>query len=169
MKEVNMFKIGDIVVHKRDICKVTDIIKNYSLDEDYYSLVPIDDSSLTIHTPISNTRGSIRKVISKAEAEALIQEIPKIEIIEPMDDRALEGRYISLINSSKHEDLIRIIKTTYLRREERENCGKKVSEKDKSYFRQAEKLFYSEFSIALGKSYQETKDYIVSKVAGLAK
>lgn len=167
--EVNMYKVGDIVVHKRDICKITGIIKKFRLDEDYYTLTPIDDSSLVIHTPIMDKRGLIRSIISKEAAETLINEIPDIETIQFDDDRALEGKYNTLIDSGKHRDLIQIIKTTYIRREEKENCGKKVSEKDKNFFRLAEKMFYTELSVALNKTYDETKEYIVSQVAKIAK
>ncbi len=164
-----MYKVGDIVVHKRDICKITGIAKNYRPKEDYYTLSPIDDNSLVIHTPVSDERGLIRSVITKEEAENLINEIPSIEIIQFGDDRSLEGKYNALVNSGKNEDLIQIIKTTYLRREEKENKGKKVNEKDKNYFRLAEKMFYGELAIALNKTYDETKEYIVSKVTGLSK
>lgn len=164
-----MFKVGDIVVHKRDICKITGIVKNYRLDEDYYTLSPIDDSSLVIHTPVLDERGLIRSVISKKEAESLIKEIPNIATIEFNDDRSLEVKYNALIDSGKNEDLIQIIKTTYLRREEKENKGKKVNEKDKNYFRLAEKMFYSELSVVLDKTYDETKDYVVSKVTSQLK
>lgn len=164
-----MFKINDIVVHKRDICKITKIVKNFRLGEDYYTLVPIDDSSLVIHTPVLDKRGLIRNVISKDTTEVLIQKIPDIKVIEFSDDHALEGEYIKLINSGKHEDLLRIIKTTFLRKEEKESIGKKVSEKDKNYFKLAEKLFYSELSIALNKTFQETKKYIEDTVAELVK
>ena len=164
-----MFKIGEIVVHKRDICKITEIIKDFRPDEDFYTLIPIDDNSLVIHTPVNDTRGLIRKVIDKDAAEALIQEIPNIEVVKSEDDRILENSYIALINSGKHADLIKIIKTTFLRKAEKESTGKKVGEKDKSYFKLAEKLFYTELSIALKMTYSETKEYIENKVAELVK
>lgn len=162
-----MFKVGDTVVHKRDICKITEIKKDFRLNEDYYTLIPVDDNSLIIHTPVSDQRGLIRNIISKEDAEALIKKIPKIKIVKANDDRLLEAEYIKLINSGEHEDLIKIIKTTYLRKEEKVNSGKKVGEKDKSYFKLAEKLFYTEFSVALGKHYQETKEYVENKVIEL--
>ncbi len=167
-----MFKVGDVVVHKRDICKITEIIKDFRPGEDYYTLVPINDESLIIHTPVLDERGLIRNVISKKDAEALIQKIPEIKVIKASDkpnDRSLENEYTSLINTGKHKDLIRIIKTAYLRKEEKVNNGQKASEKDKNFFNLAEKLFYTELSITLNKSYQETKEYVENKVAELTK
>ena len=164
-----MFKINEVVVHKCDICKITEIKKDFMLGQDYYTLIPIDDSSLVIHTPVSDNRGLLRKVISKDDAEAIIKRMSEIETIAPSDERTLENEYIKLINSGKHEDLVRIIKTAYLRNAEKENCGKKPGEKDKRYFKRAEKLFYTELSIALKMTYQETKDYVVKQVAKSAK
>lgn len=160
-----MFKVGSIVAHKRDICKITEIVKQFRLDEDYYTLIPIEDSSLIIHTPVSNKQGLIRDIISKKDAEALIESIPEIKVIEFIDDRTLEGDYISLINSGKPENLVRVIKTTYVRNEDRVNNGQNAGKKDRDYFNLAEKLFYTELSIALGKSYAQTKEYIIDKVA----
>jgi CarD family transcriptional regulator len=153
-----MFNIDDIVVHKRDICRITEIVKNFRPGEDYYTLIPVEDSSLVIHTPLSDKRGLIRSVISKSDAEALIQKIPSIELIEIDDDKARDNMFEKLINTGKHEDLIKVIKTIMIRKEEKEISGKKVGEKDKTYFNVAEKMLYTEFSISLGKPYQETRD-----------
>ena len=44
------------------------------------------------------------------------------------------------------------------------NFKKKRSEKDTTYFNHAEKYLYTEFSVVLGKSYEDTKEYVISKV-----
>lgn len=63
-----------------------------------------------------------------------------------------------------HEGLIKIIKTTYIRNKERVDNKRKIGEKDDTYFKKAEKLLYTEFSLALNMTYDETKDYVLSKV-----
>lgn len=69
--------------------------------------------------------------------------------------------YINLMKTNKHEDLIKIIKTTYLRNKERLDTGKKIGDKDETFFKQAEKYLYNELSYALGLSYEECKNYII--------
>ena len=86
-----------------------------------------------------------------------------LEVIEE-NDRMMENTYKTLMHSGTHEDLIKIIKTTYLRNEKRLNDNKKISEIDDSYFRTAEKFLYNEFSIVLNKTYDETKDYVINEV-----
>lgn len=41
---------------------------------------------------------------------------------------------------------------------------KKVGEKDNYYFEKAEKFLYTEFSIVLNKTIEETKQYIIDKL-----
>jgi len=164
-----MFKIGDTVVHKHDICKITKLEKDYRLDEDYYTLIPINDSTLVIHTPVSNKLKLIRNVISKEAAKSLIKSADSINTIEFVDIRALENQYAALFNSGNHEDLVKIIKTTYLRKQEKLENGKKMNEKDKNYFNLAEKILYTELSFALGKTYAETKECFKNTATELAK
>ena len=131
-----MFEIGDTVVHKRDICKITAISKKYRDDADFYELTPINDGSLVIRTPVANERGLIRKIISNNDAKILIKQIPEIKAVKTVDkpnDRTIDNLYNNLINSGKLSDLIIIIKTAYARKELKTNSGQKASEKDKNY------------------------------------
>lgn len=161
-----MFKTGDFVVYRRNVCQITDIMKEHIGTRDYYKLVPIDDATLNIDVPVDNK--FIRPIISKEEAINFIAKIPDINPID-MDNKYIESDYKELINSGSHEDLIRIIKTTYLRNDARIIKGKKTTEKDDNYFKMAEKLLYNEFAIALNLSFDETKKYIYDEVSKLVK
>ena len=72
------------------------------------------------------------------------------------------------MQSGTHEDLIKIIKTSYLRNKERIDNNKKTTDKDNHYFNQAETYLYNEFSVVLNLSYEETKDYIINEVNKLS-
>ncbi len=159
-----MYKVNDYIVHKKNVCKIVEIKKKYFNDTDYYILAPVTDDSLTISIPVNND--SIRELITKKELEKIIQNIPNIKIIEATN-KLIENDYKELMNSGKHEDLIRIIKTTYLRNQERLDNNKKIGDKDDNYFKLAEKLLYTEFMIVLGMSYDEAKEYVVDKVANI--
>lgn len=161
-----MYKIGDYLVYKRDVCRVCDIKEKYYKDLDYYILSPINDTTLKVQIPVNNI--FIRNVITKEKVEEIIDSIPNVSII-AADNKSIESEYKNLLNSDKYEDLIKIIKTSYVRNKEREDNKRKISDKDKYYFDKAEKLLYSEFSIALNKSYDETKDYVISKVENINK
>lgn len=89
-----------------------------------------------------------------------------IECINVPDSR-LESEYKKFLNSGSHFDLIRIIKTAYLRNKRRVDQKKKVGEKDLNYMQKAEKSLYGEFSAVLGISYDETKLYVERAVYNL--
>lgn len=156
-----MFKVGDKVIYRRDLCTVKCII-----DNKYYKLSLIDDNTLTISVPIDNKFKYLRYPISLEEARKLINKIPSIEPIKT-NDKLLENTYKELMRSNNHEDLIKIIKTTYLRNKEREENGKKTTDKDQTFFEQAEKYLYNELSLVLNMTYQECKDYIIKCVINI--
>lgn len=53
------------------------------------------------------------------------------------------------------ENLIKIIKTSYLRNEKRINSNKKISAKDDIYLKKAEELLYRELSYSLNMSFDD--------------
>ena len=159
-----MFKVGEYVVYKRNVCKIHAIKEKHINDKDYYVLIPIDDPTLTIDIPISNK--FIRHLISRDEIIKLINDMPNIPVIE-CTNKKIENDYKELINSEKHTDLIRIIKTTYLRNKERIDNNKKIGDIDNNYFQKAEKYLYNEFGIVLGMNFEDTKEYIINKVIEL--
>ena len=132
-------------------------------NEDYYLLRPIKNKSLKISTPVANKNNKIRDLIKKEEINSLIKKIPSIEII-TTDDKFIENEYKKLLTNGTHEDLIKVIKTTYLRNKKRLDNNKKIAEKDKSFFELAEEYLYNELSIVLEKTYEETKEFIINEV-----
>lgn len=156
---VSMFHKDDYVVYKRDVCLIREIRINPNNHFEYYILNPIEDASLTLEIPISNSNGFLRELISKEEMEKVIARIPDIKIIES-DDKLIEKEYKRLIATGEYDDLIKIIKTTFLRNKARLDKNKKVGDKDNFYFEKAEKCLYNEFGMVLNMSFDETKKYV---------
>ena len=159
-----MYKVGDLLVYKKAVCEISEIKIKYLRDMDYYILTPITDKSLKIQIPTNNT--GIRPLIKKNKIEEIIKNIPNIEIIKS-DSKSLENEYKQLMQNGTHEDLIKIIKTTYLRNKERIDNNKKTTDKDNYYFNQVELYLYNEFSVVLGLTYEKTKEYIFNEVSKL--
>ena len=159
-----MLEIGSYVVYKRDVCKIV----NTEIKEGikYYELVPIDDNSLKIKVPIDNE--SLKELMPKEEVMNLIKKIPNIDIID-CNDKTIEHEYKALLSTGNKEDLVKIIKTTYLKNKERLDNKKKISDKDNSYFEKAERILYNEISIVLEKSFEETKKYFIERVTEIIK
>lgn len=153
-----MKNIGDYIVWRKEVCKIKDIKNNL------YVLEPIDDTTLTLQVPINSQ--VLRDLIKKKDIDKLLREIPSIDTVNG-SDRLIEQTYKELMQNGTYEDLIKIIKTTYLRNENRKNNKKKISEVDNEYFNKAENYLYNEFSIVLNLSFDETKEYVIKIVSSL--
>ena len=159
-----MYKINDLVMYKRDVCRIKDIKTNSLNGNQYYVMVPLTDESLIIDTPVENRLGYIKDLISLDEVKSLINEIPSLEPFENIDDKNIEFYYKNAIYNGTHKDLIRVIKSSYIRNSNRVKNNKKISEKDDKYFKLAEKYLYTEFGCVLNMSFDEVKDYILKEV-----
>ncbi len=157
-----MFKSGEHVIYKHDVCFIKDIKEIRG--QKFYVLGPIEDESLTINISFEKATGLIRSIMSKKEVEEIIASIPEVEEIVVDNDKQIEQEYRRLLNNGLQQDLLRIIKTTYLRNENRLKANKKIGEKDNNYFKMAEKLLYNEFSKALNMPYDDVKEYVINKV-----
>ena len=134
-----MFKIGDYVAHyKEGVCEVVNIgkIDMGSSDKEYYTLKPVYDAGGTVYTPVDNKRDQIRKLITKEEAENLIKEMPKIDII-------------GVTNEKQCREWISLIKTSYGRNKKRLLAGKKTINVDERYMSSAEKFLYGELAVVM--------------------
>lgn len=155
-----MFKVGEIIVYKKEVCKIKEIKEKYIQNKDYYIMNPIEDETLVINVPIDNEK-NLREVITKEKAKKVIENISNIEPLD-INNKNIEFEYKQLLNEDSLENLIKIIKTSYLRNFEREKNKKRISDIDKTYFEKAEKRLYNELSISLNLTYDETKEYIIN-------
>lgn len=160
-----MYKVNDYVVYKHDVCIINKIKTNEINNKSSYVISPVDDKSLIISIPIENEKYLLRSVINKETAMKLINNIPAISPLENINEKSLDNDYKELLNSQNHENLIRIIKTAYLRNENRLNNKKKISEKDNTYFKLAEKYLYNELAVALNITSEEVKELIIEKAS----
>lgn len=164
-----MFQKGDYVIcGNNGICCVQDIttlnISGVDKKRKYYLLKPVFQSSSTVYVPLDAAGNSIRKAVSRQEADELIQSIPAIPLIPLADEKTLERTYKEYMHEGSCEAWIRLIKTIYLRKEKRIMKGCKVTAVDSRYFKLAEDFLYGELSIALGISRDEVRSYIADSI-----
>lgn len=164
-----MFEKSDYIVYGNSgVCQVDEIttldVDGVPKDRLYYVLIPVNQSGSKIFTPVNSQKSQMRKIISKSEAVQLIEEIPEIEQLWIPDDKQREEQYKACMKNSNCKDWIRIIKTLYLRKEERSAQGKKVTATDEKYLRMAEDYLYSELSIPLGVEKEKMGEYIIQKM-----
>lgn len=161
-----MYKINDYLIYGKDVCQVKGIeLKKYN-DKDYYLLIPVNDDTLKLEVPVEDPQNKIRDLIKKEELKKLINKIPDIETVD-VEEKYLESEYKKLLSSGDEEDLVKVIKTTYLRNKKREDNNKRKAEIDSIYFREAENTLYARVSAILGMSIDEAKTYFIQKIEEL--
>ncbi len=160
-----MLKVNDYIIYKKEVCQIKDILKDYYHEKDYYQLTLLSDNTLNIKVPVDNKE--LRNLITKDQAMQIIAKIDQITPIEE-ETKNLENIYKELLKSGEYSDLIKIIKTTYLRNKERLDNHKKTTDKDTYYFELAEKYLIEEFQIVLGLTYEQTRNFIIDKVKELS-
>ena len=167
-----MFKKGDYIVYGHTgICQVLDVttmnMDGIPKDRLYYVLRPEGETEGKIFTPVDSTRLVIRRILSKEEAEDLLNIIPEIEPIDTPDDKLREEKYKQCIKSCDCRDLVCIIKTIYQRKRTRVSNGKKVTATDERYLKLAEENLYAELSKLLGIPKNKMESYITAHVKKL--
>lgn len=164
-----MFQIGDLVVYGRTgICEIVDIttmdIAGVPKDRLYYILMPQHNKSGKIFTPVESDKVIIRPIISQEEAESLIDRIPDLEVFVITNEKMREMRYKECLRSSQCEDYVRIIKTIYMRKQERLSIGKRITATDEKYLKMAESSLYAELSAVLGIPEKDMESYLIERI-----
>lgn len=161
-----MYQIGDYVVKSANgVCKINDINQQNFLGKEKklcYQLMPLTDEKATIYVSVEKADRSIRAVLTKEEAQNLIQKIPEIKEPWIYNEKERERNYKEAIQSNNPERLIGIVKLIYQRKQGRQKQGKKVPTVDERYFDIAENRLYSELELVLGKNRNEIYELIKS-------
>ena len=147
-----MFKKGDFVVNTNNgICEINDIVTmNMSgIDKEYYLLIPVAEQTAKVYVPIDLATQRIRLAMSKKDALELIESIKDIDEAYIENEKEREKTYKEALNSRDPKRLVGIIKTLYLRKQERVEAGKKNTAVDERYFKLAENHLHSELAFAL--------------------
>lgn len=133
-------------------------------DRLYYVLAPVSQKGGKIFTPVDNEKTPMRRVLTREEATSLIDRIPEIEELWISSEKLRENKYKECMRSGDCREWIRIIKTLYLRNQERSAQGKKVTATDEKYLHMAEEYLYSELEIPLEIPKNQVEQYIVERL-----
>lgn len=164
-----MFQVNNYVVYGGDgVCRILGVgipdTSMFGKKKQYYKLEPVYGNASTIYTPVDNDKVIIRKVISKEEANELINDISSIETLTFDNDKMLKEKYKEAMHTCDCKELIKVIKTSYSRKEERLAEGKKNATMDDKYLKMAEEYLFGELSISLNIPKEKVEDLIVNQV-----
>lgn len=152
-----MFIINDYIIYgAHGVCKIIDIEKNNENNHDYFIIEGIY-SNILIKTPVKN-KVFMRKVLNEKDATILIESLPEIDTIWINDAKERYKKYNKLLSNGLCKDLMKVIKTLYLRKGN-PKC-KSITATDKVILEQAKVKVENEFAIALKIPNEEVEDYI---------
>lgn len=160
-----MFSVGDKIIYgENGVCTVESIgpltMAGAPKDKLYYYLSPLIGSG-TYFAPV-DSGAYMRPVMSRAEAEALIDAMPGIQPAICTDNRFnhVDAFYKELFKQHSCEALVAIVKGLHGRLAER----KTKSSRAESTMKRAKDILHGELSIALGIELTEVEDYIAQRI-----
>ena len=147
------FAIGDLIIYgETGVCRVDAIEERPFMDEirQCYKLQPLYQSC-TIITPADNNNVFMRPIVSRQEAEALVQSIRDVtpQELPSAAPRVVSGSYDKIIKSHDCNQLISLTVSIYHKRKGLIDQKKKLSAIDERYMKKAEDLLFGELAAAL--------------------
>ncbi len=160
-----MYEKGTMLVHPTyGVCEIVQIgkidmkhIKNECI---YYTLVPIYDVKSKLYIPTDSEGLGLRPVMTKECAQELINRLSEIEPLSVQNEKEREKVFKELLKTGNCEDISRIIKTLYLRKQARLLAGKKAVSLDEKYLYIAREHLYGELAVSLGIDKDGVEAYI---------
>jgi CarD family transcriptional regulator len=165
-----MFAIGEMIVYGSEgvftVIEYTDSPIDKNDTRVFYVLRPrMGTEGNRVITPSEGGVTPMRSVISREEAQALIEKIPEIGIVEVANERLRRETYRGVMSCGKAESMVSIIKTVKERRISFAQQKRRLSETDADFESRAKHCLYSELSVALDIPYSEVEEYISKELS----
>ena len=165
-----MYKAGDMVMYGAfGICKITAVEKRDLTGEkqEYYILKQINSEKNIFYVPTNSDTAcsKMRSICSKTEVDELISHMNSEGLIWIDNNNKRKEEYSRIIKEADKHEIIRLIKTLYLRRKELAESGKKLRSTDENYLSLAENMLFEEFAFALDIDRSEVVEYIEKHIA----
>ena len=160
-----MYSIGEKIIYgENGVCtvsKVAPLESSGASEKLFYHLEPLIGSGIYF-TPV-DSGAFMRPVISREEAEALIDAMPSIEPAVCRDNRFnhVDAFYKELFRQHSCEALVAIVKGLRERMSEK----KTKSSRAESTMRRARDMLHGELSIALDMDISEVEPYILDRIS----
>lgn len=165
-----MFSAGEIVCYGRTgVCRVERVEERAQPPKGEkrlcYVLKPLFQDCM-ITTPVEGGKISIRPVMTRQQADSLIDTIPS------RDDEAffsrnltvLKDHYRQIVDQQDSSELMGLTISLFRKRDEAKKSGRKFGVVDERFMKEAEQLLFGELSVALDIPYDEVPNYISARL-----
>lgn len=162
----SVFEEGSYVLcGSHGVCRIDEItamdLSGMNEERIYYVLSQVYNCGSRLYIPVDNQKVLMRPLLSEEKANALIKKMPEIEELWIPNEKEREQAYKAALQTCDCEEVVKIIKTLYLRKKLRLENGKKVTAVDMKYLRLAEEQLYGELAVVLSIEWGEVERYIL--------
>lgn len=167
-----MYQVGELVSYgSTGVCRVAEIILQTSHDGEemlYYVLQPLYKACV-ISVPVDSDKVFIRPIITRSEAERLIELIPTLDCpaFHSRVSRELSEHYSAMLKSHDCQDWMEMTISIYTKKQALLSQKRKFGSVDERYLKQAEELLFGELAAALEIPREKVRGYIGEKLESL--
>lgn len=153
-----MFKVGDLIIYSmHGVCCIDDICERTfgNVKKNYYVLHPIEDDKLIINIPVDSDKIVMLDIITKEEAEEVLEAFkePGIDWIDA--DNTRNNVYSGILKKGDRKEIIGVCSTLLKVKNKVGNKEKKLTAKDKELLDNIQRILYEELSIVLDTTYND--------------
>lgn len=166
-----MYNVGDLLIYgSTGVCRVEElkeqVFPTTGEKRLYYVLSPLYEDC-TISTPVDGGKVFIRPIISREEAESVIEHIPQIhaEIYHSRVTRELSEHYETILKSHDCNSLVELTMSIYAKKQKMLEQKRKFGSVDERFLKRAEDLLFGELAAALDIPKDSVQKYIEEKLA----
>ncbi|MDO4329833.1 MAG: CarD family transcriptional regulator [Lachnospiraceae bacterium] len=166
-----MFEKGEFIIYETaGVCKVADIntvdMKGIDRKKLFYFLEPVGIKGNRLYIPVENHKSLLRKLVSKEEADELLENVDGIGTLPIPDYKHREESYKTALKSCDCKEWMKMVHTLYQKRAELAARGKKLPSMDSRYLKIAQECLFTELSIVSGQTEASIESQIAEKVLG---
>lgn len=164
-----VFHVNDTIMYDNiGVCKVEDIRPEKFGQEEvlYYVLKPVVDDRSVIFCPVNSDKLKLRELLSVQEVNALIDIMPDTEAEWIDNDKLRRETFQKTLKAGRPQELVKLIKTLYIHREQKKQEGKKFHTVDEKIMTQAEYMLYGEIAHVLNIKQEKVVEFIADKLDG---
>jgi len=161
--EMEMFHIGDIIVYSvHGLSRIDDICEKTYFDETklYYVLHPLDNTTLTISTPVDNEKVLMLKMMNREQSKEILQSFkqPGTDWIE--EPRQRVRKYKETVHTGDRKEIAKIVNTMLRKSVELKQKEKKLYDQDQKILDSIKKILFKELAMSLDTDAQEIAEQV---------
>ena len=161
-----MYRKNDLIVYgSTGVCRITDIAPLPHMPDchkEYYTLIPLFSPVAEIIHVSVQTCACIRPLITAAQARMYLESLAELPATpyHSHDPKQTVAHYTEILYTHDCMQYLQMVKSIYMKSAENARIGKKISQTEQRYLKQAEHISFGELAAALDKTLEEIRTQV---------